>query len=165
MMIFFLLVFFGTREYYIEGQKVAFSSPPLVNLSYKWFQLPKGYLLKIEAKPLSPYLKLPFTQDLLDHIRRKTDRCTVAVEYFCQTLKSKGIPCQHVSGYLWARRLPAKATKYWDPRLKVLRHRWARIYLPSVGWIGVDPLGGGSHLSENYLPLQSIGLAEVSPWD
>ncbi|TGK31004.1 transglutaminase family protein [Leptospira gomenensis] len=75
------------------------------------------------------------------------------------TLRSIGIPCRYVSGYI---------ETFPPPGQKKLQgsdasHAWFGIYCPGIGWVDYDPTNG-KMLSEEYI-FTSVGrdFADVSP--
>ncbi|RHX85581.1 transglutaminase family protein [Leptospira stimsonii] len=74
-------------------------------------------------------------------------------------LRSVGIPCRYVSGYIETFPPPGQ-TKLQGSDAS---HAWFSIYSPGIGWVDYDPTNG-KMLSEEYI-FTSIGrdFADVSP--
>lgn len=59
--------------------------------------------------------------------------CQDFTHIFLALLRSVGIPCRYVSGYLY------HGKEDHDRSAEGATHAWAEVFLPSLGWIGLDP--------------------------
>jgi hypothetical protein len=62
---------------------------------------------------------------------------------FCTLCRSAGIPARPIAGYLI------------DDEKTSIRHFWAEFYLPSMGWIPVDPVLGDQKQHESFSPHEN----------
>jgi len=95
------------------------------------------------------YALMSFIYERCQYLPGSTDPSTTALEVFrekrgvCQDFahlliaycRSLTIPCRYVSGYIWDPGAGGNETM----RGAQASHAWAEIYLPSHGWIGLDP--------------------------
>lgn len=82
-------------------------------------------------------------QDALRTLRRGTANCEGYTNLYMACLRSQGVACRRVNGYLYQ---PEKHSGpgYLDVENKrllanSLRHTWVEYYLPGIGWIIADP--------------------------
>ena len=95
------------------------------------------------------YALMKFIYDNCAYLPGLTDASTTAADIcedkqgVCQDFahllivycRSLGIPCRYVSGYIWDPGSGSNETM----RGAQASHAWAEIYLPTHGWIGLDP--------------------------
>jgi len=89
------------------------------------------------------------TQTALDTLRSRSGTCRDYAWLMIEALRSLGIACRFVSGYLYDPTLDVGATGG-GPRVGAgATHAWLNVYLPGAGWVPYDPtnlLTGGHDL-------------------
>jgi transglutaminase-like putative cysteine protease len=75
------------------------------------------------------------TTPIRDVLRLKRGVCQDFAHLFIGCIRSLGLACRYVSGYLLTRQTPE------DPRLvgADASHAWVSIYCPDLGWVDFDP--------------------------
>jgi transglutaminase-like putative cysteine protease len=74
-------------------------------------------------------------------------------------LRSLGLPCRYVSGYLLTRPPPGR------PRLvgADASHAWVSVHLPEFGWLDFDPTNGVMPSTEHVIVACGRDFADVTP--
>ena len=71
--------------------------------------------------------------------------------------RARGLPARYVSGY----RVPAGQTE--DVRGGLASHAWVEVFVPRVGWIGLDPTLGGPVDAHHVRLAYGRDYADVAP--
>ncbi len=82
-----------------------------------------------EYRPLSTHANSPIDDALQD----RAGVCQDFAHIFIALVRRLGIPGRYVSGYLFHR------SEEEDRSAEDASHAWAEVFLPSVGWLGIDP--------------------------
>ncbi|XDD51468.1 transglutaminase domain-containing protein [Leptospira sp. WS92.C1] len=108
-----------------------------------------------EFKVGATTIHTPLTQVL----KNRKGVCQDFTHLSIAALRSMGIPCRYVSGYIETFPPPGQ-TKLQGSDAS---HAWFSVYSPGIGWVDYDPTNG-KMLSEEYI-FTSIGrdFADVSP--
>jgi transglutaminase-like putative cysteine protease len=72
-------------------------------------------------------------------------------------VRSQGIPCRYVSGYLYHDEL------HHDRSAEGATHAWVEVLLPGIGWIGFDPTNGVIAGSRHIRTAIGRDYADVPP--
>lgn len=144
---------------------LAFQGP--VQRDQRVVQLAEHIRLRQQTRAIDAVLLVAArARDALDYKRGVTNAMTTVAEALdhgagvCQDfahlgialLRLAGIPARYVSGYLYRPDLPEVET-----------HAWCEAYLPSLGWVGLDPTHG-ELVSDRHVAI-AVGrtYADVPP--
>lgn len=72
-----------------------------------------------------------FTFDLPTILKRKKGTCSEYTNLFISLMRSKGIPCRFITGYV-----------SYPPQNIAGSHAWAECYIKNYGWLSVNPQRG-----------------------
>lgn len=72
-----------------------------------------------------------FTLDIPTILERRKGTCSEYANLFIALMRSKGIPCRFITGYV-----------SYPPQNVAGCHAWAECYIKNLGWLSVDPQSG-----------------------
>jgi transglutaminase-like putative cysteine protease len=99
------------------------------------------------------------TTPLADVLRARRGVCQDFAHLEIGCLRSLGLPCRYVSGYLLTRPPPGR------PRLvgADASHAWVAVHLPDFGWVDFDPTNGVIPSDQHVTVAVGRDFADVTP--
>ncbi len=76
-------------------------------------------------------------------------------------IRTLGIPCRYVSGYLY--QVPSDVSAGHDRSLPDATHAWVEVFLPHLGWVGFDPTNNLTTHERHIRTALGRDYADVPP--